>query len=221
MTSSLKVITQPVTAFQQNCSVIWCRETNKAAIIDPGGDLYLIEEILRENHLILEKILLTHGHLDHAGGAHDLSKTYQVPIIGPHKEDLFLLESIEVQGRDYGLSGCKSCLPSVWLDQGDVVTIGSHSLEVYHCPGHTPGHIVFFHRHDKIAFVGDVLFKGSIGRTDFPRGNYQRLIDSITMKLWPLGNDVIFVPGHGDRSSFGQERYMNPFVSDSVLNQTT
>jgi glyoxylase-like metal-dependent hydrolase (beta-lactamase superfamily II) len=212
--SELKAVVQPVTPFAQNCSIIWCTETMKGAAVDPGGDLDKLAAILDENGVTLEKILITHGHLDHAGGTADLAAKYGVPIEGPHKADLFLINDLGKSAERYGFEGAKVFTPDRWLEGGDEVTVGNQTLQVKHCPGHTPGHVVFYHNGAKIAFVGDVLFQGSIGRTDLPQGNYQHLVDAIRGELWPLGEDVAFVPGHGDMSTFGQERKFNPFVAD-------
>lgn len=218
----LKAHIVPVTAFSQNCSLIWCDETMEGALVDPGGDVEKILAKVQEKGVNVTQILLTHGHLDHAGGAKDLKAEYKekgesLPIVGPHTADRFWLEQIEDNADRYGLTGLKNCEPDQWLDDGDTVKLGNLELQVLHCPGHTPGHLVFFEPQSKIAFVGDVLFKGSIGRTDFPRGHHASLISSITEKLWPLGDDVTFVPGHGDLSTFGDERRNNPFVGDQAL----
>ncbi len=213
----LKATIVPVTPFQQNCSLIWCPRTHRGAFIDPGGEVERLVAVCREQNLTIEKVLLTHGHLDHAGGAARLARTLEVPIVGPHREEAFLLESLEESGSRYGFPGCENCAPDHWLEDGDVVQVGETSLGVRHCPGHTPGHVVFFNEEMKIAFVGDVLFAGSIGRTDFPRGDHAQLVRSITERLWPLSDDMRFVPGHGPMSSFGQERNTNPFVSDRAL----
>ncbi|OZG71608.1 hypothetical protein BTA51_20225 [Hahella sp. CCB-MM4] len=204
----------PVTQFQQNCSVIWCDKTRQAAVVDPGGDLPKIEEVLKANDLTLEKILLTHAHIDHAGATADLAEQRELPIEGPEWEDKFWIDALPQQSAMFGFPQAKPFTPDRWLKDGDTVTVGEETLEVYHCPGHTPGHVVFFHPGAKLALVGDVLFNGSIGRTDFPRGDYDTLIHSIRSKLWPLGDDVSFVPGHGPMSTFGQERRSNPFVKD-------
>jgi glyoxylase-like metal-dependent hydrolase (beta-lactamase superfamily II) len=204
----------PVTPFQQNCTLFWCDKTREAAIIDPGGDTPQVVNQLNALELKATRILLTHGHLDHAGGANELAQILGIPIIGPHREDAFLLESMQQQAAMFGFGTSAACNPDQWLDQGDEVTIGEEKLEVHHCPGHTPGHVVFFHRASQIAQVGDVLFNGSIGRTDFPRGDYATLIHSIRNRLWPLGNEVRFIPGHGPESTFGDERRNNPFVGD-------
>jgi glyoxylase-like metal-dependent hydrolase (beta-lactamase superfamily II) len=213
----LRVAIVPVTPFQQNCSLMWCPGSGLGAVVDPGGDLDRLHQAIAANKVSLEKILITHAHLDHAGAAADLAAHYGVPIEGPHPDDQFWIDRIEESGRQYGMPWCKAFAPARWLEDGDTVTVGDQSFEVFHCPGHTPGHVVFFHRALQLAFVGDVLFRGSIGRTDFPRGNHQDLIDAITGKLWPLGNDVTFVPGHGPTSTFGKERQGNPFVGDRVL----
>ena len=215
--SSLQAVIVPVTNFAQNCSVIWCTETGKGAVIDPGGDLDRIRQAIDTHSVVIEKILITHGHFDHAGGAAELSERLGVPIEGPHQDDTFLIEAIAERGDEYGVPHCRPFSPERWLQDGDAVTLGGQTLEVKHCPGHTPGHVVFFHAAGKLAFVGDVLFAGSIGRTDFPRGDHATLIRSITTKLWPWGNDVTFVPGHGPTSTFGHERQSNPYVADQVV----
>ena len=204
----------PVTPFQQNCTLFWCEKTRLAAIIDPGGESQRLIEQLTELKLTPEMILLTHGHLDHAGGAVKLAERLQVPIVGPHREDAFWLDNMEQQAAMFGFGDGKSCIPDRWLEHGDEVRVGEEPLEVIHCPGHTPGHVVFFHRGARLAQVGDVLFRGSIGRTDFPRGDHNALISSIREQLWPLGDDVKFIPGHGPESTFGEERRTNPFVAD-------
>lgn len=204
----------PVTDFQQNCSLIVCPQTGKAAFVDPGGDIDHLQEVAREAGVTIEKILLTHGHIDHCGQAGLLAARLGVPIEGPHRDDAFWIDQLKTQGMMFGLKGADSFTPDRWLDDGDTVTVGAQTLEVIHCPGHTPGHVVFVHHDGRIAFVGDVLFAGSIGRTDFPRGNHQQLLESIRKKLFPLGDDIRFVPGHGPMSSFGEERRTNPFVAD-------
>ncbi len=212
----LKALIQPVTLFQQNASIIFCTDTKKCAFIDPGGDIELLLMIAQKNQLIPELILLTHGHIDHAGGATELSEILKVEIHGPHIDDKFLLDELEKQGEMFGLPS-KNCYPDKWLEEGDVIEIGNEVLEIYFCPGHTPGHIIFFNKKNKLALVGDVLFNGSIGRTDLPGGNFELLIESVKSKLWPLGNDIKFIPGHGPVSTFATERESNPFVSDNVL----
>jgi glyoxylase-like metal-dependent hydrolase (beta-lactamase superfamily II) len=212
----LKALVQTVTPFEQNASILFCSETNKCAIVDPGGDIHILLELLKNHNLVPERVLLTHGHIDHAGGATEISEILNVEIHGPHIDDKFLLDGLQKQGEMFGLQS-KNCNPDKWLDEGDVVSVGNEKLDVYFCPGHTPGHIIFFNKKGNLALVGDVLFNGSIGRTDLPGGNYQQLIDSVKNKLWPLGDDVDFIPGHGPVSTFKAERSSNPFVSDSVL----
>lgn len=206
----------PVTPLQQNCSLIWCTATNKAALVDPGGDLPRIRQALGQAGVILEKILITHGHIDHCGEAGTLAKQLGVPIEGPHEADRFWISRLDEDGRNYGVNG-QVFEPDRWLVHGDQVTVGQLTLDVIHCPGHTPGHVIFYHGPSKLAIVGDVLFQGSIGRTDFPMGNHADLINAITTRLWPLGNDTLFIPGHGPTSTFGQERKTNAYVSDYAL----
>ncbi|ACG78313.1 glyoxalase II family protein [Phenylobacterium zucineum HLK1] len=216
-TLPIRAVIAPVTPLQQNCTIVWCVKTMKAAVIDPGGEVPRLLQALKDQGLTLEKIWITHGHLDHAGGTAALKEATGAPIEGPHPDDAFWIEDIESSGARWGMPDARSFIPDRWLQDGDVVTLGETEFEVIHCPGHTPGHVVFFHRQARFAQVGDVLFQGSIGRTDFPRGNHADLIASITKKLWPLGEDVRFVPGHGPMSTFGQERRSNPFVADAVL----
>ena len=204
-----------VTQFEQNCSVLWCDETLSAAVVDPGGDLDRIYAVVEKHHLILEKILLTHAHIDHAGAVSELSREKNLPIIGPHKEDQFWIDMLPMQSQMFGLPHAESFTPDSWLDQGDTVAIGNIVLGVRVCPGHTPGHVVFYHPQSKLLVVGDVLFKGSIGRTDFPKGDHQTWIDSIRRELFCLDDDVKFIPGHGAMSTIGHEKKTNPFVSDS------
>jgi hydroxyacylglutathione hydrolase len=207
----------PVTPFQQNCSLVWCSDTRRAAVVDPGGDTDRILAAAQSQDVIIEKVLVTHGHLDHAGAAAALAAELGIAIEGPQREDTFWIDRIAEQGARYGMDWCRPFTPERWLEDGDSVTIGAQTLSVHHCPGHTPGHVVFHHAAARLAFVGDVLFRGSIGRSDFPRGDQAALIRSITTRLWPLGDDVTFVPGHGPLSTFGQERRDNPFVADRVL----
>lgn len=204
----------PVTPFQQNCTLLWCEETGKAAVVDPGGDVDLILGALDRNNVELEKILLTHAHIDHAGAAAELASLFGVPVEGPHEADFFWIEALPSQSRMFGFPPVQGFMPDRWLKQGDRVRFGHIEIEVRHCPGHTPGHVIFFHAPSRLAIVGDVLFRGSIGRTDFPRGDYDTLIRSIREQLWPLGDDVAFIPGHGPMSTFGEERRSNPFVAD-------
>ena len=213
----VRAIVVPVTPFQQNCSIVWCIETKMGAVFDPGGDLENILQAVEEHEITIEKILIKHAHLDHAGGAHELSQKLNVPIEGPHKEDLFLMESLAEQGEKFGLNNAKSFKTNRYLNNGDEVKIGNQILGVRHCPGHTPGHIIFFHEKAKLAVVGDVIFQGSIGRSDLPRGNHEELVNSIVRELWPLGDEMTFIPGHGPLSTFGQERLTNPYVSDFAL----
>jgi glyoxylase-like metal-dependent hydrolase (beta-lactamase superfamily II) len=204
----------PVTPFQQNCTLLWCEQTLQAAVVDPGGDLALIRRAIDEEGVTLTRILLTHGHLDHVGGTAVLARDAGVPVEGPQREDKFWIDGLEQQSAMFGFDEVEHFEPQRWLEDGDSVRIGNEQLEVLHCPGHTPGHVVFFHRASNLALVGDVLFQGSIGRTDFPRGDHATLISSIRNKLFPLGDTVRFIPGHGPMSTFGDERRTNPFVAD-------
>jgi glyoxylase-like metal-dependent hydrolase (beta-lactamase superfamily II) len=206
----------PVTPLQQNSCLIWCTATMKGAFTDPGGDLDRLKAAAVQHGVRIEKILLTHGHIDHCGSAKILAEELGVPIEGPHEADRFWISRLEDDGRMYGIRG-RTFESDRWLVNGDQATVGDLVFDVYHCPGHTPGHVVFHHPASKLAIVGDVLFQGSIGRTDFPMGNHQDLIDAITGRLWPLGDDTAFIPGHGPMSTFGQERRTNPFVADRVL----
>ncbi len=214
---SLQLALVPVTPFSQNCSLLVCTRTGRAAAFDPGGDLARIDEALERLGATLEKVFLTHGHIDHCGQSAEFARRHGVPLEGPHREDKFWIDQLPEQGKRFGFAALAAFEPDRWLDDGDTVQFGDQSLQVIHTPGHTPGHVVFFHEAARLAIVGDVLFQGSIGRTDFPRGNHAALIDSITRKLWPLGEDVAFVPGHGPMSSFGDERRHNSFVADDVL----
>ena len=213
---AIQALINPVTPFAQNAPIIFCSETNKCAFVDPGGDADFLLQIAKDNNLIPEKILLTHGHADHAGAAMEIAQILNIKIEGPHKEDKFLLDSLQSQGEMFGMQA-RNCVPDKWLEDGDSVTVGNSVLDVIFTPGHTPGHVIFFCNESNLALVGDVIFRGSIGRTDLPRGNHQDLIDSISKKLWPLGNDVEFICGHGPNSTFGNERASNPFVSDAAL----
>ena len=212
----LRAAIVPVTPLQQNCTLLWCTETMRGAFVDPGGDLDRLKAAAAQAGVTIEKILITHGHIDHCGSAGILAGELGVPIEGPQEEDRFWISRLEDDGMRYGVKG-EPFEPSRWLEDGDTVTVGKLVFDVRHCPGHTPGHIVFHHPESKLALVGDVLFQGSIGRSDFPRGNHQQLLDSITTRLWPMGDDTRFVPGHGPMSTFGHERATNPFVSDRVL----
>lgn len=202
----------PVTPYQQNCSILVCPESKKAAIVDPGGDLNVIVDKLKELEVMPEKILITHGHLDHAAGTHELSELLRIPVIGPHKGDQFWIDGLPQQAAMMGFPKCQSFTPTQWLEDGQIVTVGQEQLNVVHCPGHTPGHVVFVNQKRELAIVGDVLFQGSIGRTDFPGSDYNALISSIKEKLLPLGDNIRFVPGHGPMSSFGDEKRSNPFL---------
>ena len=204
--------TIPVTPFQQNCSVVWEDVGMTAAIIDPGGDLDVLQSACKQLGVTLVAIWITHGHIDHAGGTAELAEKLQLPIIGPHPGDQFWIDGLQDAAASYGFAPSRAFTPTRWLGDGDTVTLGTHSLQVRHCPGHTPGHVVFYSPEIQRAFVGDVLFAGSIGRTDFPQGNHQDLLDSITQRLWPMGDDTVFIPGHGPESTFGRERRSNPYV---------
>ncbi|WP_312585814.1 MBL fold metallo-hydrolase [Atlantibacter sp.] len=206
----------PVTAFSQNCSLIWCEETRLAALVDPGGDALRIHQAVTEQGVTVQSILLTHGHLDHVGAAAELAAHYGVPVIGPEKEDEFWLQGLPAQSKMFGLEECQALTPDRWLTEGERVTVGKIELQVLHCPGHTPGHIVFFDERARLLISGDVIFKGGVGRSDFPRGDHATLIDSIKRKLLPLGDDVTFIPGHGPLSTLGHERLHNPFLQDEM-----
>jgi len=208
----LSAVIVPVTPLQQNCCLIWCTKTMKAAIIDPGGDIPNILQAIKETGVIPEKIVLTHGHIDHAGGAAALKEELGLDIIGPHEDDLFLLESLADTGAQYGIHDARNCTSDQWLNEGDVLRVGEVNFDILHCPGHSPGSVVFVNKEIKLAIVGDVLFAGSIGRSDLPRGNHEQLINSIKDKLLPLEDDVTFVCGHGPTSTIGQERASNPFL---------
>lgn len=215
-TPPLKAVIIPVTPLQQNCTLLWCTRTMKGAFVDAGGDLDRLKAAAAQHGVTIEKLLVTHGHIDHCGGTGVLAAELGVPIEGPHPADRYWIARLEDDGRSYGVPG-KPFEPDRWLDDGDTVTVGELELDVIHCPGHTPGHVIFHHAPSKLALVGDVLFQGSIGRTDFPMSNHADLIDAITRKLWPLGGETAFVPGHGPMSSFAHERATNPFVGDRVM----
>lgn len=212
----LKAAIVPVTPFEQNCTLLWCTATNRGAFVDPGGDLPRLKAAAAQYGVTIEKLLVTHGHIDHCGQTGILARELGVPVEGPHEGDRFWIEQLGASGNSFGLVG-ETFEPDRWLVDGDQVTVGDLTLDVIHCPGHTPGHVVFHHGPSQLAIVGDVLFQGSIGRTDFPRGNHQQLVDSITGKLWPLGDATAFVPGHGPMSNFGHERRTNSFVGDAVF----
>ena len=211
---TMHYLTIPVTPFDQNCSIVWCDATKKAAVIDPGGDLEKILVEVKRLGLALEQIWLTHGHIDHVGGTAVLAKRLNLPIIGPHQGDRFWIDQLPAQSQRFGFAHADVFTPTRWLVDGDTVTVGKVTLNVRHTPGHTPGHVVFHSPEAQRAFVGDVLFAGSIGRTDFPQGHHDTLIASIKERLWPMGDDTVFIPGHGPESSFGRERRMNPYVAD-------
>lgn len=213
----MKVAILPVTQFAQNCSLLMCEQTGRAAVVDPGGDLDDIKELIRKNGVTVEKILLTHGHVDHCSGAAALAADLGVPIEGPHEAEKFWIDLLPVQSVQFGFPPATAFTPDRWLKDGDTVTFGAQTMNVFHCPGHTPGHVVFVSDKDRLAVVGDVIFQNSIGRTDFPKGNHQDLIDSIRNKLFPLGNDIRFIPGHGPTSTFGEERDTNPYVADYLF----
>ena len=207
----MKLEIVPVTPLQQNCSILICENSQEAVLVDPGGDAKLLEQHVAELQVKPVQLLLTHGHFDHAGAAAELAKLWAIPVVGPHREDEFLLDTIPEWSQRYDLES-RAVKPDRWLNQGDTIDFGTEQLEVFHCPGHTPGHVAFLHRASQWAFVGDILFQGSIGRTDFPRGDHDQLLHSINHTLLPLGDDIRFVPGHGPMSSFGEERISNPFI---------
>ncbi|MFC5345347.1 MBL fold metallo-hydrolase [Brevundimonas staleyi] len=215
--SPIGVFVTSVTPLQQNCTTVWCTATNKAAVIDPGGSVDQIMGEIARRGLTLDQIWITHGHLDHAAGAAEMQEKSGAPIVGPHPEDQVWIADLPEHGQRWGIPDARTFVPTRWLDDGDTLTLGETTWEVAHCPGHTPGHVIFFNRAARFAQVGDVLFKGSVGRTDFPRSDHEALIRSVVTKLWPLGDDVTFVPGHGPISTFGEERRSNPFVSDAAV----
>lgn len=218
----LKAALLPVTPFQQNCAFLWDDDTKQAAVVDPGGEVDRILAAIDQLGLKVEQILLTHGHMDHAGGADALREALReragdataCPIVGPDVRDEFLLSGLAVQGAKYGIEDARDVRPDRWLREGETIHVGPHEFSVLHCPGHTPGHVVFVDLTARVAIVGDVLFQGSVGRTDFPYGDTAALISSIKTKLLPLGDDIGFACGHGPGSSFGQERQTNPFLQD-------
>ena len=216
MSPPLQATIIPVTPLQQNCTLLWCTKTMRGTFTDPGGDLPKLKAAAEQAGVTIEKILLTHGHIDHCGSAGILAEELGVPIEGPHEADRFWISRLDDDGKRWGITG-KPFEPNRWLEDGDTATVGELTFDVRHCPGHTPGHVVFHHAESKLAIVGDVLFKGSIGRWDFPMGNHQQLIESITQKLWPMGGETAFIPGHGPMSTFGHERATNPFCGDAAL----
>jgi hydroxyacylglutathione hydrolase len=202
-----------VTAFQQNCTLVWNEATKRGVVVDPGGDLPRIEAAIAKAGITIDRIVLTHGHIDHAGGAAELKEKLGVEIVGPHIADKMLLDGLKQQGLQFGLEA-RPVTPDRWLSEGDSVEIGGRVFAVLHCPGHSPGSVVFYNKEQRFALVGDVLFAGSIGRTDFPYGDHAALIHAIKTKLLPLGDDVAFVCGHGQPSTIGRERKSNPFIQD-------
>ncbi len=222
--AKLKAVVVPVTPFEQNCTLLWEEGSRHGAVIDPGGDALRIRQAIRDHRMTVETILLTHGHLDHAGGAADLQRLLaaggqNVPIIGPDPRDKFLLDGIAAQAAAYGIPGMENCTPDRWLAEGEQIAIGGIAFDVLHCPGHTPGHLVYAAPTLRLAVVGDVLFRGSIGRTDFPYGDHAALLRSIATRVLPLGDDVRFLCGHGPSSTIGHERRTNPFLAD-LLTET-
>ncbi len=210
----LRYQTLPVTAFAQNCSIVWCDQTREAAVIDPGGEIERLLTTVAELGLQLQAIWLTHAHIDHAGAVGELAERLQLPIVGPHPGDQFWIDALPQQSATFGFPPARHFAPTRWLQDGDVVQIGQSTLAVRHCPGHTPGHVVFHSAEAQRVFVGDVLFAGSIGRTDFPQGNHAQLLASIRDKLWPMGDDTVFIPGHGPEGTLGEERRFNPYVGE-------
>ena len=203
----------PVTPFQQNCTILFDDETKEGVVIDPGGDVPEILEVIKENGITLNEIWLTHGHIDHAGGADELREAVGIKVIGPHKADLPLLQNLETQAEKFGVKmTVRNLTPDRWLNEGDRVSFGDHVFEVFHCPGHAPGHVIYYNRDQGFAHLGDVLFNGSIGRTDLPGGDHETLLASIRDKVLPLGDDVSFICGHGPGSRIGDERRGNPFL---------
>ena len=213
----LRYETLPVTPFQQNCSLVWCDRTHEAALIDPGGEIPRLLAAVKRHGLTLKMLLQTHAHIDHAGATGQMARELALPVVGPHPGDQFWIDGLAQQSVMFGFPRAEPFTPTRWLADGDTVRLGEETLTVRHCPGHTPGHVVFHSATARRAFVGDVLFAGSIGRTDFPQGNFEQLVASITQRLWPMGDDTVFIPGHGPESSFGAERRSNPFVGDAAL----
>ncbi len=214
---ALRVAVIPVTPFQQNCSLVWEAASGRGVVIDPGGDLDRVLAMAEREHVHIERILITHAHVDHAAATAELKRKLAVPVEGPHEGDRYWIDLLQQSAAQYGFACEGPFEPDRWLQDGDTVTVGEQVLDVVHCPGHTPGHVVFIHRPSRFAIVGDVIFQGSIGRTDFPRGNHADLIHSIRDKLFPYGDDITFLPGHGPTSTFGAERRSNPYVSDTAV----
>ena len=210
--NSMKIIVIPVTPYEQNCSLIICEETQKAAIVDPGGDVEHILAIVKQHAVTVDKVLLTHGHLDHVGGTEAVAKTLNVPIIGPEKEDLFWMEQLEAQSQRFGFPLHTSFMPTAWLEENEIVEVGNIKLKVLHIPGHTPGHVALLDEKTQQVIVGDILFNGGIGRSDFPRGNQFELVKGIKKKLLTLAPETIVYPGHGPTTTIGREKVSNPFL---------
>ncbi len=210
--TQFRIILVPVTPFQQNCAIVYSDETKRGAVVDPGGEVPRILEAINQSGVKIEKILITHGHIDHAGGAAELREALGVKIEGPNKEDDFLLQSLPETGAQYGMGDARVVTPDRWLSDGDTVEVAGFAFRVIEAPGHSPGSVVLFNEAERFAFMGDVLFKGSVGRTDLRRSNHQHLMDSIKKKILPLGDDVVFLPGHGEVSRIGDERVSNPFI---------
>ncbi len=212
----LQISIVPVTDFQQNCSIVFDDQTKVGVVVDPGGDLERIAQAVTELEVKVQAIWLTHGHLDHAGSAEAAKKQFAVDIIGPHVDDKMLLDNIEMAAANYDLKGYFNATPNQWLSGGDKLNIAEHEFEIRHCPGHAPGHVIFINHANKIILMGDVLFQGSIGRTDLPGGNHQQLLDSIRDQVMTLDDDYQFICGHSAPSTIGQERKTNPFLTDIV-----
>ena len=210
--AKLKALIIPVTPFQQNCSLVFDEDAKRGAIVDPGGDVADILKAIEQSGVAIEKILLTHGHIDHAGGAAELRDALGVQIEGPHLDDLFLLKDLPQSGAKFGMAGVRTVVPDRWLNDGDEVAVAGLKFAIFHAPGHSPGSVIFFNDENRFALMGDVLFQGSVGRTDFPYGSHGTLMKSIADKVLPLGDDVVFLPGHGSASKIGVERETNPFI---------
>jgi len=210
----LEYLTLPVTPFAQNCSLVWCSTTREAALIDAGGEVPRLMAAVQQQGLTLKELWVTHAHLDHVGAVGEMARTLGLPVIGPQREDQFWIDGLAQQAKMFGFPPAEPFTPTRWLEDGDTVTLGECTLQVRHCPGHTPGHVVFYSPQAQRCFVGDVLFAGSVGRSDFPRGNGEQLLASIRERLFPMGDDVVFIPGHGPESTFGEERRTNPYCRD-------